>query len=207
MASLLSLDLAGPGSPAVVLIGRNHKILFTNRAAAALFGLQGNGACAAPCYQVLRLRTRDGRPLCGADCRPWREAREGRPDLIQEARPARAPASPGLTVSTQPLARLRDGDPALLHVIAPGGVDLLWPLSDRRATPASRRLRGLRNLSPREREVLELLASGLGTVKVARRLLLSPITVRHHVQGILATLRVHRRLDAVLAWVENQGRG
>ena len=124
---------------------------------------------------------------------------------------AAADSAPGLTVSTRPLARLRDGDPALLHVIAPTSVDLLQqdptltacPLADSRTSRAIRRRRRLGNLSPREWEVLELLASGLGTVKVARRLYLSPITVRHHVQGILATLGVHRRIDAVLAWVES----
>jgi len=96
-------------------------------------------------------------------------------------------------------------------VIAPTSVDLLQqdptltacPLADSRTSRAIRRRRRLGNLSPREWEVLELLASGLGTVKVARRLYLSPITVRHHVQGILATLGVHRRIDAVLAWVES----
>ena len=56
-------------------------------------------------------------------------------------------------------------------------------------------------LSDRENEVLQLLASGLGTEEIADKLFIHPITVRNHVQSILKKLNVHRRLDAVLAWI------
>ena len=65
-----------------------------------------------------------------------------------------------------------------------------------------RREAGLDDLSASQYEVLELLAAGLSTCDIAGKLFISPITVRHHVQAILGTLRVHRRLDAVLAWIQ-----
>lgn len=52
-------------------------------------------------------------------------------------------------------------------------------------------------LTSREREVLTLLASGANSGEIARRLTVSPHTVRTHVQGILTKLQVHSRLEAV----------
>jgi DNA-binding CsgD family transcriptional regulator len=52
-------------------------------------------------------------------------------------------------------------------------------------------------LTAREREILQLFARGLGTAAVAKRLAISPVTVRNHAQRILAKLGVHSRLAAV----------
>ena len=52
-------------------------------------------------------------------------------------------------------------------------------------------------LTRREREVLSLLASGSNSSEIARALVVSPNTVRTHVQSILAKLQVHSRLEAV----------
>ncbi len=53
------------------------------------------------------------------------------------------------------------------------------------------------SLTNREREVLGCFGEGLGTGAIARRLAISPVTVRNHSQRILAKLRVHSRLEAV----------
>jgi DNA-binding NarL/FixJ family response regulator len=52
-------------------------------------------------------------------------------------------------------------------------------------------------LTLREREILGLLAAGLGNKEVARRLRITVQTVKNHVHRILEKLRVHRRRDAV----------
>jgi two-component system nitrate/nitrite response regulator NarL len=51
-------------------------------------------------------------------------------------------------------------------------------------------------LTARELDVLALLVEGADTAQVARRLFLSPNTVRTHIQNILAKLQVHSRLEA-----------
>jgi two-component system nitrate/nitrite response regulator NarL len=51
-------------------------------------------------------------------------------------------------------------------------------------------------LTSREREVLALLVAGTNSGDIARRLAISPHTVRAHVQGILTKLQVHSRLEA-----------
>ena len=52
-------------------------------------------------------------------------------------------------------------------------------------------------LTPREREILHMLATGAGTREVADSLRISPTTVRNHVQNILRKLEVHSKLEAV----------
>jgi DNA-binding NarL/FixJ family response regulator len=52
-------------------------------------------------------------------------------------------------------------------------------------------------LTPRERDVLALLAEGLSTAAIAKRLVISPKTVGTHIQRILAKLGLHSRGEAV----------
>lgn len=52
-------------------------------------------------------------------------------------------------------------------------------------------------LTARELEVLVLLVEGLSTATIAQRLVVSPHTVRNHVQRILVKLEVHSKLEAV----------
>jgi len=52
-------------------------------------------------------------------------------------------------------------------------------------------------LTAREREVLELLARGLDNASIARRLVLSPKTVRNRVSDVLAKLHARTRAEAV----------
>jgi two-component system nitrate/nitrite response regulator NarL len=54
----------------------------------------------------------------------------------------------------------------------------------------------LRQLTPREREVLDLLAEGLSSAAIARYLSISPNTVRTHIQSLMGKLQVHSRLEA-----------
>jgi DNA-binding NarL/FixJ family response regulator len=57
-------------------------------------------------------------------------------------------------------------------------------------------------LTPREREVAELLAQGLTNREIADRLYLSERTAQNHVQHILEKLGVHSKLEAAAQAVE-----
>jgi DNA-binding NarL/FixJ family response regulator len=61
---------------------------------------------------------------------------------------------------------------------------------------------GQQPLTPREFEALELLAKGMGTTEVAGALSISEVTVRRHVQSVVAKLGVADRKAAVAALLE-----
>ena len=52
-------------------------------------------------------------------------------------------------------------------------------------------------LTPREREILVLLAEGLTQERIARALVISPRTVATHIDRVLGKLGVHSRAEAV----------
>lgn len=79
-------------------------------------------------------------------------------------------------------------DPALLQSAA-------GSLSGTGAAPAD-------GLTPREREVLVLLAQGLTNAQIAARLVISPGTVRSHVSNILAKLNLTDRVQAAVRATE-----
>lgn len=54
------------------------------------------------------------------------------------------------------------------------------------------------DLTDREREVLDLVAAGLDNLSIARRLSLSPKTVRNHLSNILTKLQVTDRAQAIV---------
>ena len=56
----------------------------------------------------------------------------------------------------------------------------------------------LRGLTPREREVLQLLTEGLNDKEIAQRLHVSPQTARTHMENILNKLGVNSRLQALV---------
>jgi DNA-binding NarL/FixJ family response regulator len=58
--------------------------------------------------------------------------------------------------------------------------------------------RRLGRLTPREREVLALLACGEGNDGIAGTLVISPQTARTHIQNVIGKLGVHSRLEAAM---------
>jgi DNA-binding NarL/FixJ family response regulator len=71
------------------------------------------------------------------------------------------------------------------------------PTSHRSAKSAGGEPRGLVPLTSRERQVLALLAEGMGSAEIASRLSLSGHTVRTHINNVMQKLGVHSRAEAV----------
>ena len=97
---------------------------------------------------------------------------------------------------------------AAVHTIAAGD-SLLAPSVTRRViermatapapVPAGRRLQ---SLTPRERDVLELVARGLSNGEIAAELVIEELTVKTHVKRILGKLGARDRVQAVIAAFE-----
>jgi DNA-binding NarL/FixJ family response regulator len=92
------------------------------------------------------------------------------------------------------------------------GEGLLTPAVTRRLISEFARLRpaadvrppvGLSTLTPRETEVLRLVAEGLSNPEIARRLVVTEETVKTHVSRILAKLGLRDRTQAVVAAYES----
>ena len=73
----------------------------------------------------------------------------------------------------------------------------------RRATTAPAPVPGIDELTPREEEVLRLLARGLSNAEIADHLVLGEGTVKTHVAHVLAKLGVRDRVQAVVAAYES----
>ncbi|HEY1358857.1 MAG TPA: response regulator transcription factor [Thermoleophilaceae bacterium] len=110
----------------------------------------------------------------------------------------RAGAS-GFMLKDAPAEELADA----IRVLASGDA-LLAPAVTRRvieafaAQPEGPPPRDLEELSPRETEVLRLLARGLSNAEIARELVVSEATVKTHVSNVLAKLRLRDRIHAVI---------
>jgi RNA polymerase sigma factor (sigma-70 family) len=89
---------------------------------------------------------------------------------------------------------VRSGD----ALLAPSITRRLVERFARRDSDAAVVHRDLAALTPREREVLGLLARGLSNAELAARLHLSPATVKTHVARILAKLQLRDRVQAVV---------
>jgi DNA-binding CsgD family transcriptional regulator len=57
-------------------------------------------------------------------------------------------------------------------------------------------------LTPREKEIMDLIAEGLSNRQIAERLVISPKTVKNHICNIYQRIGIHERRQAVSLWRE-----
>lgn len=86
---------------------------------------------------------------------------------------------------------------AAINSAAQGMVSVPLALSSRLFGPRQSLPPPSESLTPREREVLELLSEGLSNKLIARRLIISEHTVKFHVASIFTKLGASSRADAV----------
>jgi serine/threonine-protein kinase PknK len=99
-----------------------------------------------------------------------------------------------------------DGVDAVVRVADGGSV--VDPALVQELLSQRRRRDPLEDLTPREREVLGLMAEGLSNAGIAARIVVTEGAVEKHVRSILAKLRLpvtdegHRRVLAVLTYLD-----
>ena len=113
--------------------------------------------------------------------------------LVEALRTGVRAVLPSDIVPEQLVAALEAAAAGLI-VVHPAEVDLMFPVAE----SASRQLAELAEpLTPRESEVLQMLASGFANKEIATRLKISEHTVKFHVASILGKLGAASRTEAV----------
>jgi PAS domain S-box-containing protein len=167
---------------AVFAFDADLTIVSWNRAAEELTGVLADEAVGRYCWEVLGGHDERGNLVCHRGCSNARLARERWPvrcqGLLVKAREGRR------RVEVSTLA-VDDGDrPLFLHVMVPHRETALPP-------PSSARL------TPRQHQVLGLLAEGVPAKVIAARLGITEATVRNHIRAILLELGTHSQLEAI----------
>lgn len=171
-------------------VDRAGRLVAWNDGAEGLLGHRAERSVGMPCWTLLRGRDIFGNRYCGRHC-PVREMAFAR-QPVQRCRLLFSHAS-GETIACQVTTLLVAdtlGDESMIHLCRPDVSDPPAP----KAASACDLL-----LTPRETEVLRLVAQGRSTRDMALLLGISPSTVRNHVEHLFAKLDVHSRLAAVLA--------
>lgn len=200
------------------IMNEKNKIIFWNRAAEAILGYSAEEVEGKLCYEILGGLDEQGRTLCQRYCRLSIRADQGKTlPSIDVLAQTRSDQRRWINVTTLALST---DEPETGNMI----VHLFRDANDHKnhehfietILEAARGLRDkgeqpgvftpaaepapdphFQRLTLREREVLHLLAHGLGTEEMADALSISPATTRNHVQHILDKLKVHTRLEAV----------
>jgi PAS domain S-box-containing protein len=167
---------------ALVAFDSDLAILSWNRAAEELTGVSAEEAVGRHCWEVLGGRDERGNLVCHPGCAEARLAREGWPvrcrRVLIKARGGRR----RVDMST---VAVDEGDrPFFFHVLV-AHRDMPAP----RAVPVA--------LTPRQRQVLGLIADGVPAKVIATRLGVAEATVRNHIRAILAALGTHSQLEAI----------
>lgn len=190
--------ILGDTEDGVVAIAPDLKIAGWNGGATRILGYSSGDAIGRRCFEVFLGHDRCGNEVCAPQCPGLAAVHRGElaptRDMLARDRSGR---KVWLSLTTLvPPARYRD-ECLLVHIFREVALppELERLVSERLSGTARRS--ALDVLSLREREVLGLLADGLGTQEIARRLSISPATVRNHIQHILVRLKVGSRIEAV----------
>lgn len=156
-----------------------------NRAAEELSGIPARDAVGHRCWEVIRGRDARGGIVCHPGCSVVRLAREGWPVSCTDLRVRMPSGVEHLALET--IVVDDGGETEVLHLLqaAPPDTEGAAPSAD---VPA---------LTPRQREILALLADGIRPKEIAGRLSLSLPTVRNHIHALLRRLGVSSQLAAV----------
>ncbi|MBK9065062.1 MAG: PAS domain-containing protein [Acidobacteria bacterium] len=200
-----ALELIAEARAAACGIDRRHRIVFWNDGARELLGWTSREALGKKCYDVFAGHDVFGNVCCFRDCGVAVASSRGEAPapFVMDVRKRDGTA---LRLVTRTIALPSPGDAyrSLVHVFENGdGAALDAMLASIRsvvaapAEPIAGPPEETITLSPREQQILELLAGGYGSINIAARLGLSHATVRNHVQHLLRRLDVHSQVEAV----------
>lgn len=165
----------------------DQTIVAWNSGAEALTGISAADALGQPCWVVLAGRHDTGALMCHKQCSRARHARAGWPVRTEVMNVPGPDGSRRIAVDTVSVSG--NGAGLYLHLMRdePVVADEQAP-DDRGRTP---------RLTPRQLEVLRLLAEGSPARRITSILGISEATVRNHIRAVLVELGAHSQLEAV----------
>jgi PAS domain S-box-containing protein len=191
---------------AVFVVDPECHIVYWDARAESLTGLLAEEMVGEHCYDVLSGEGEDGTSFCARVCSAVRLARAGQPASGYEVRVfTRSGGERWVGVSS--LAVPTKGGPYLISLMRDVWAEHetlemarhLVRLSHQGAheESAARRHQDAPALTPRQAEILGLLASGKSAGEIGRELYLSQATVRNHIRALLLALGAHSQLEAL----------
>ncbi len=199
----------GASPEATIAVDDRGIVVAWNDAAEHLLGWTSAEALGKPCHEVMHGSTPAGVPLCSRDCAIVQLCRKGEAARRFEM-VAHRPDGADVWLDVTTVTVDDDGRPVAVHVLSESmasqrmaavAADVAARLAiagPNAAIEEAARQEIRRALTPRELEVLQLLAAGQSTEDIGRQLELSPATVRNHVQNLLPKLGVHSRIEAAV---------
>ncbi len=201
-------------SGALFAVDMTQRVVRWNASASAMLGDAGQ-ATGRRCYEVMASMDPRNGPFCRPNCPVITAAKHGHPlpdfEVWLPGRSVDRPSQVSILLSER-----EDGSLEVMHLVheskkrvpnerprsEPSAGSYVRPMLALLARPAAEEPEADRTLTKRQREVLSGLARGESVDEIGRRLGLSPVTVRNHVQGAMNCLGARSRLEAVLVAVE-----
>jgi DNA-binding CsgD family transcriptional regulator len=211
-----TIDLLSKAGEAAFAIDSSDRIVFWNKGCEELLEKPAREVLGKFCHDVMGGRDLHGNVYCYRNCPVAHQARESEKEAVHpfilSVRNGKGEER-RITVSMFAVSEVRASLSSVVHVIRKDEASPS-PLEKKlaeaaAAAPAPRwQMREPAGhpieLTAREREILRCLAEGLPTPGIAKKLFISPVTVRNHIQNILQKLDVHTKLAAVVFAFRNQ---
>lgn len=203
------LDRIARSGDAVMAIDYGDKVVLWNREAERLFGRPARSVLGRPCYEIMGGRDVHGNLYCYRACPVAHQARDTGEEPVHSF-PLDVKTGAGKTkrvnVTLFAIPSSRPSLSTIVHVFREADKKpsaLAEKLAEEALPPTPPRFpmtgpdSASVTLTSREKEILRCLSEGLATPDIARRLAISRVTVRNHVQNVLQKLDVHNKLAAV----------
>lgn len=210
-----ALDRIARSGEAVFAIDSSDRIILWNKKCEELLGRPARAVLGKRCDEVIAGRDENGNVYCYRNCPVAHQARDLPQDPVQRFQLSMTTGTGKRKTVEVSLFAIPSFHPALstvVHVLRNGKTKPsalerslaeevddrppLWPMGAKAVTAAA-------EMTAREKEILRCLAEGLATAAIGKRLFISPVTVRNHVQSILQKLDVHTKLAAVVFAYQN----
>ena len=205
-----TLDRIARSGEAVFAIDSADKIILWNKKCEELLGRPARTVLGKRCYDAIGGRDAAGNVYCFRNCPVAYQAREKPKEPVQRfplsielpkggrewfeislfAIPSYHPALSTVVHIIRPETKKPSALERKLESEAAPIPEPLWPMTTKEGQPV--------DLTSREKEILRCLAQGMSTGAISRKLFISPVTVRNHIQNLLHKLDVHTKLAAVV---------